>query len=279
MAILHHAGVSLHFRHAGEGAPVIALHGSASTGAQWRSLTGYIGGRFRVFTPDLPGCGRSEPVLGANGLIDDSRAIAALIERIGEPVHLVGVSYGAAVALKLASLRPAALRSLTLIEPVSFYLLRRGARADQELYNDVAGLAARIFSCSIDGDRVEAMRIFVDYWNGEGAWARTSAELQATLLGHLRRVCADLRAVMFEHQTLADLAELDCPTLAVLGGDSPYVSHRLAELITDAIPRATLRSVAGAGHLVALTDPHIVDPMVAEHLLAVDRARARAAAA
>ena len=279
MATLHHAGASLHYQHAGEGAPVVALHGSASTGSQWRSLAGYIGGRFRVFTPDLPGYGRSEPLLGADGLIDDSRAIAALIESIGEPVHLVGASYGAAVALKLASLRPAALRSLTLIEPVSFYLLRRGLRADQELYNDVAGLAARIFSCSIEGDRIEAMRIFIDYWNGEGAWDRTSAGLQAKLLGHLRRVCADLRAVMFERQTLADLGELECPTLAVLGGDLPFVSHRLAELVTAAIPRATLRSVAGAGHLVALTEPHVVDPMIAEHLLAVDRARARAAAA
>ncbi|MFO1144575.1 MAG: alpha/beta hydrolase [Amaricoccus sp.] len=279
MATLHHAGASLHYQDAGEGAPVVALHGSASTGAQWRSLVGYIAGRFRVLTPDLPGYGRSEPVLGANGLIDDSRAIAALIESVGQPVHLVGASYGAAVALRLASLRPEALRSLTLIEPVSFYLLRRSVRADQELYNDVAGLAARIFSRSIGGDRAEAMRIFIDYWNGEGAWGRTSARLREELVGHLGRVCADLRAVMFEHQTLEDLAELDCPTLAILGDDSPFVSHRLAELVTGAIPRATLRRVAGAGHLVALTDPHVVDPMVAEHLLAVDRARARAAAA
>ena len=51
----------LEYRVRGEGNPVIALHGSASTGAQWQSLVGYLEGRFRVYTPDLPGYGGSAP--------------------------------------------------------------------------------------------------------------------------------------------------------------------------------------------------------------------------
>jgi len=278
MAILQHAGASLHYQVHGEGKPVVALHGSASTGAQWRTLTGFIGGRFRVVTPDIPGYGISAPGPGGSGLIDDARAIGALVEAIDEPVHLVGYSYGAAVALKLAALRPEALRSLTLIEPVSFHLLRHGSRSDHELYTDVAGLASSIFSHAIDKRGAEAMRIFVDYWSGKGAWGRSSPRLQAELLVHLPRVCADLRAVMFEHQTTLDLAAIACPTLVIEGSESPEVSRRLSELVAGAVPRATRRTVPGAGHLAPLTDPHIVDPMIADHLLAADRAAAREAA-
>jgi pimeloyl-ACP methyl ester carboxylesterase len=277
MAILQRAGASLHYRVQGEGKPVVALHGSASTGAQWRTLVGYIGGRFRVVTPDIPGYGTSAPGMGS-GLVDDARAIEALAVRIGAPVHLVGYSYGAAVALKLATLRPELLRSLTLIEPVSFHLLRHGRRSDHELYTDVAGLASRIFSHAIDKRPEEAMRVFIDYWSGEGAWARTSPRLRAELLKHLPRVCADLRAVMFEHQTVLDLAGIGCPTLVIEGRDSPEVSRRLSEMVADAVPRATLGIVPDAGHLALLTDPHIVDPMIAAHLLATDRAAAREAA-
>ena len=269
----------LHYRVEGEGVPVVALHGSASTGAQWLSLLEYIAGRFRIVTPDLPGYGRSE-ALGANaGLAGDARAIGALIDDIGGPVHLVGHSYGGAVALKLAALRPDLLRSLTLVEPVAFHLLRRAVGADRLLYNDVAALAARIFSHAFAGEREAAMQAFIDYWNGDGAWSRTSAGLRATLLACLERVCADFRAVMFEDGALADLRRIKVPTLAVMGLDSPGPSLRVTELIAENLPRAALRMVPEAGHLVPLTDPHVIDPMIAGHLLEVDRSAARSAAA
>ena len=47
----------------------------------------------------------------------------------------------------------------------------------------------------------------------------------------------------------------------------------------DLIDGAELRLVPDAGHLAPLTDPHIVDPMVAAHLVAADRALGNSAAA
>lgn len=274
MTYLLRNGSELHYRVQGDGAPVVALHGSASTGAQWRSLTGYIAGRFRVVTPDLPGYGAStrQPTVagGADGLAADAEAIAALIEAVGGPVHLVGHSYGGSVALKLATLRPKALRSLTVIEPVSFHLLRQGARDDWQIYGDIAALAAHVLSHAIAGEGEEAMCRFVDFWNGEGAWARCSDRLKAMLLAALPRVCGDFHAVMFEQMTLADLAWVEVPALAVMGLRSPEASFRITELVARTMPRAALRIIPDAGHLAPLTDPHIVDPMIAGHLLAAD---------
>lgn len=277
MAYLHQGGATLHYRVAGDGVPVVALHGSASTGAQWRGLAGYLAGRFRVVTPDLPGYGAS-PVAAGAGLAADAEAVATLIAHLGAPVHLVGHSYGGAVALKLAALQPEALRSLTVIEPLSLHLLRQGTRSDWQLYRDLAALVAHVFTRSHAGDSEAAMRGFVDYWMGAGAWARSSFRLRAALLARLPRVCADVRAVMFEPSLLDELARIDVPTLAVTGLLSPAPSLRITELVARALPRATFRTIPGAGHLAPLTDPHVVDPMIAAHLSAADQ-RGRAAGA
>jgi lipase len=274
MANLHLDGGTLHYRVRGDGAPVVALHGSASTGAQWRSLVGYLEGRYRIFTPDLPGYGASTaPATG--GLAGDAAAIAALIDRIGAPAHLVGHSYGAAVALKLAALRPDAVRSLTVIEPVAFHLLLDGDAADRALFTEAAGLAARTLTGVLGRDRVAAMRGFIDYWNGDGAWARTSPGLRRFFLACAERVAADFRAVLFEPSGREALARIECPTLAVMGLDSAPTSMRVTEIVAETLPRAVLRLVPDAGHLAPLTDPHLVDPMVARHLVAVDRSARR----
>jgi pimeloyl-ACP methyl ester carboxylesterase len=263
----HFIGSRLHTGVVGEGAPVILLHGSASTGAQWRSLTDYLAGRFRIYTPDLPGYGLTSPVAGA-GLTALAEAIGRLIDRIGGPVHLVGHSYGGAVALKLARQRPRDLRSLTVIEPTAFQLLRARNRP---LYAEVMGIAAAMNAAVGPRSRLAAMQLFVDYWNGAGAWSRTSPRLQAFFLACFDQVRADFAAIAAETDGPEELARIDCPALVVMALDSPAASLRAAELVAEALPRAVLRLVPDAGHMAPLTDPHVVDPMVAAHLVAADR--------
>ncbi len=272
MAFLSVDGAALHYRVQGGGVPVIALHGSASTGAQWRSLIGCLEGRFTVVTPDLPGYGASHLANVAGGLGGDAAAVEALVEAIGGPVHLVGHSYGGAVALKLAARRPGAVRSLTVIEPTAFNLLRDGGRQDRALHAEVAALAAAIVSSG----REAAMARFIDYWNGPGAWSHTSPRLQSFLLGCLDRVRFDYRSVWAESGNADRLRRIGAPALVIAGTDTPAPGLRTAEIVSKALPRAVLRTIPDAGHLVPLTDPHVVDPMIAAHLLAADRPGAAA---
>jgi pimeloyl-ACP methyl ester carboxylesterase len=99
-----------------------------------RSLIEVIGGDFRMIVPDQWGCGFSDAWIGedAFALADEARPIIDLIERVGRPVHLVGHSYGGGVALHIAHRRPDLLKSLVLIEPSAFQLLRRGGDIDRE---------------------------------------------------------------------------------------------------------------------------------------------------
>jgi pimeloyl-ACP methyl ester carboxylesterase len=121
------------------------------------------------------------------------------------------------------------------------------------------------------GAKIAAMRRFIDFWNGPGAWARSSPALRDFFLKCHDRVRADFAAIAGEEHGTADLARIGSPTLAIMGLDSPTSSLRVTEIVARAIPRAVLRMIPDAGHMAPLTDPHLVDPLIGDHLVAADR--------
>jgi pimeloyl-ACP methyl ester carboxylesterase len=265
MQTIEAAGAPIAFGDAGSGAPVLALHGSASSGAMWRSLVGYLGGRFRVLTPDLPGYGASGIPDAPGPLEAELAAVAALVEHAGQPVHLVGHAFGGAVALEAARRMPGRVRTLTVIEPTAFQLLDRSHAGDRSLAQEIDSLAELARAEHAWDEPEGAMRRLVDYFNGRGAWARSSGGLRAFLLGCLPRTLHNLAAIRALPRQ--DYAGVACPTLAVMGLDSPVPSLRVTELLGRVIPGAELRLIPDAGHMVPLTDPHLLDPMIAQHLL------------
>ena len=110
---------------------VIALHCSLGSGRQWTRLTAELGTSYRVIAPDISGYGSQ---LGWTDLpmtlADEVAHLGAAIDRVEGPLHLVGHSYGGAIAFKIATASRFAdrVRSLTLIEPVLPTLLRRKSR-------------------------------------------------------------------------------------------------------------------------------------------------------
>ena len=60
--------------------------------------------------------------------------------------------------------------------------------------------------------------------------------------------------------------ELRCPTSLMMGLDSPSPSQRVTEMLAENIPGSRLQMFHGAGHLLPMTDPHLVDPMISRHI-------------
>ncbi|MEN3536969.1 alpha/beta hydrolase [Microbispora sp. ZYX-F-249] len=105
------------------GDPVLFVHGNVSSSAFWRStMTAVAAEGFRPYAVDLRGFGDSdpEPVDASRGVRDYSDDVLALLDRIG-PAHLVGWSLGGGVVMQALRDRPAAARSVTLVNPVSPY--------------------------------------------------------------------------------------------------------------------------------------------------------------
>ncbi len=116
---------------------IIALHCSLGSGQQWDKLIETCDGRYHVVAPDISGYGRDVPCSDpAPSRLDmEVEHLTEKLRRLAGPIHLVGHSFGGALAFKLATSGRYAhrVRSLTLIEPVLPAILL-DQDADRPLY-------------------------------------------------------------------------------------------------------------------------------------------------
>jgi pimeloyl-ACP methyl ester carboxylesterase len=260
--------ISTLFAHSDQAETVVLLHSSASSGSQWRTLCGLLESDFAVLAPDLYGYGASADWPGRTPitLAHEAAAVSVSLGNQDKPVHIVGHSYGGAVALKLALESRIRLRSLTLIEPVAFHLLRQDTHGS-ELYNEVCRVGDSVRQSVACGDYWGGMGRFIDYWNGTGTWDRLAEEKRAALATRTSKVALDFYASTAEDTPLSAYHGIAAPVLILRGEYTPAPTRRIAELLTHAIPGSQLQTVPDAGHMAPLTHTEFVNTAVRWHLL------------
>src|SRR5260221_13734868 len=94
-------GTSIEVIEQGSGEPVVLLHCSGSSSAQWRTLAAKLAARYRVIAPDLLGYGASAPWSGRGEfcLAQEAAGGRSLLGPLGGPAPPGGPSYGGAVGL------------------------------------------------------------------------------------------------------------------------------------------------------------------------------------
>jgi pimeloyl-ACP methyl ester carboxylesterase len=274
-ATIDAGGISLKYFAAGVGEPIVLLHCTGGSGRQWAGMAEALRSDFRVIAPDLCGYGGTAhwPGNGTFNLAVEADLIAALLDMLGNPAHIVGHSYGGAVALQLALRHPRYLKTLTLIEPASFHLLRDGDNIDERALRQISEVGATVANAVNCGDYQGGMRRFVDYWGGEGAWNALPASQRLALAARINKVTLDLWATLNDPMRQADLASLEMPTLVVSGGQSPLPTRRICFHLARMIPNVTARTVASAGHMAPVTHFSEVLPLVSNHCGARRRRR------
>ena len=250
--------------------PIVLLHCSGSSGAQWRTLAPLLGARYRVMTPDLIGYGAAAPWSGRGGfsLAQEAAAVRSLLGRLDEPAHLVGHSYGGAVALHIARTRPERVRSVTLVEPSAFHLLRNGDATDLAALREIMSVAADASAALAIGDYSGGFGRFVDYWSGPGSWAEMAPEKRAAFAPQLAKVVLDFHALFSEPAGIEDVCDIALPTLLVQGGCTTLPSRCVCARLRMALPEATFRVVQGAGHMLPVTHRDQVNALIADHVQA-----------
>jgi pimeloyl-ACP methyl ester carboxylesterase len=235
---------------AGFGTPVLLLHGSASSSAMWTPVIQALKARFRLIAPDLIGYGRTDswPDGYVFGLDDELRLIEPLVEHLPGGVHVVAHSYGGVVALALARAGRVDIRSLTLIEPVAFDVLRDDLQAWSEAERFSSEFGKRIASGDIDA----AMRHFVDYWSSAGTWDAMDEGTRAQMRRAADKIVHEFAAV-FTDPRMDALRALAFPVWLIAGDMSPLPVRRIAALIAERLPKASLQVVPGANHLLPST--------------------------
>jgi pimeloyl-ACP methyl ester carboxylesterase len=249
---------------------VVLLHASASSSRQWDQLAQALGPTHEVQAIDLHGHGRREAwaELRPLSLHDDAALAMEVLERHGGG-HLVGHSYGGAVALYLAAKRPSLVRSLALYEPVLFRLLADRAPAStgaREAFAIAAGLHALV----AQGRAELAGEVFVDYWSGPGTWRQMGPERQRSIATRMPTIVAHFDTLTKEPLPTALERRLTMPVLVMHGTRTTSAAHTIAQMLRELLPAATHEEMAGLGHMGPLADAGRVNARLLRFLQALE---------
>jgi len=234
---------------------------------QWRRLLDRLAPARRVLAPDFLGSGEN-PVWTDDapfGFEMDVAAIDELVRSLGRPVHLVGHSYGGFVALTLARKNPAAIRSLTVYDPVAFGVLH--AANDTEALAGLARAEAEPVWNDLSRGGVDAwLEVFIDYWNEPGSW-RTLPEGTREAFSRVgKKVFKEVHSLLADRTGSAAYGVVTAPALLLSGEKSPLAARRVVQYLSEAMPRATLRTIRGAGHMGPITHAGAVNDAIDEHI-------------
>ena len=251
-------------RVSGEGTPVVFLHSGPGSAADWRGVFERFTTGYQLVAVNAFGQGQTSDWPAGEVHIDQYvEMVSGLVGKFGEPVHLVGHSYGGAVALRMASTSPRLVRSLAVVEPQAYPLL---ADDDPLLQAEVTEVADA-FTRAVDEGRVEdAWRGFIDHYNGSGSWGVLPEPVQQRLL-RISEVAVRSWAALFTNpMTAGDLSRIGVPVLVIQGGQTTGPERRLCEIVADRVPGARLVVVEGAGHMVPLTHSDATADALEAHL-------------
>ena len=252
----------LHAVTAGAGPTVACLHSSGSSSAQWRRLIESRQAAHRFIAFDFHGHGRSPEFAGHSyALRFESEAVSDGLPPSREPIHLVGHSYGGAVALDLAVRYPGRFASVTVFEPVLFALLDPGSAE----FAEITSTGSAIVRAARDGELRAAAATFIDYWNGSGAWRAIAAEQQERVCARIVPVARHFEALFSDPLPFDRLRALRVPTLVLLGDRSPAPARAVSECL-GALPFVTVESLPGIAHMGPITHAEEVNARIERHL-------------
>ena len=251
----------------GAGPGVVCLHANASTSGQWRRLADRLAPHFHVLAPDLHGAGRSPawPWARPLALSDEADFIEPVIARAGEPVALVGHSYGAAVAIIAALRHPQRVAALVLYEPTLFAWIDR----DVPRPNDADGIRLAVDDAERalrGGDVDAAAERFIDYWMEPGSWRRMPEARRAAVGASIVNVRRWAHALFDEPTPLDTLRSLDGPVLLMAGDRTTVAARAVIVRLLRVLPQRELYEFEALGHMGPVTDADRVDEVIEQFL-------------
>lgn len=238
------------------GAPVVVLSNSlGATREMWQDQIPALAERFRVVSYDTRGHGRSPAPDGPytiDDLVDD---VVALLDELGAArAHVVGLSLGGMIGLRLAAREPGRVDRLAVLctsaKPDPGPFLERAAAVRT---GGTAPLAPAIAARWLTPDFAAANPALVD-------------RLKAMIAGADDQGYAACCEVVAALDLRSDLARIAAPTLVVSGADDLALPPDHQEAIARAIPGARWLTFRPAAHLANLEQPQEVTAALLAHL-------------
>jgi pimeloyl-ACP methyl ester carboxylesterase len=247
---------------AGEGPPLVLLHGAGDNSLDWRWVLPALAREHRVYAPDLPGSPDSARPAAAYSPAFFERFVAAFVDALGTgPATFVGNSLGGLIALRLALSEPDRVRALILVDGAGL------GSAINPLFTSVnvplLGEAAMPFWRTRAGAYQRAWgRTALLFAHPPGSVPREWLAEQCRLAqspGYLEAHLSVLRAIVSplgQREVLVDqLPSLKVPTLVVWGERDRVFPQSQAREAATRLPEGSLSLIPDCGHM-----PHVECP-------------------
>jgi len=237
------------FEQTGTGRPLLLVHGTNSNHTQWNLALPYLSAHFTASTMDRRGRGQSgdAPDYAIQHEFED---VAALAGSIGEPVDILGHSYGAACVLGAARLIPN-LRRMILYEPPMLQAQQSPQRAlllermEQQL---ARGENAEVV-LTLLRDMLNVPQPMLDRIQTLPNWADQVATAHT--------IPRELRQSHCYAPKLIDLERINVPTLFLLGEQSPVFFRQTTETLQAHLPNSQIAILPGQQHSAMLIAPEL----------------------
>lgn len=262
------AGHRICWTHEGtEGARrAVMIHCSLAHRGAWRGVQRQLQDQLSMRAFDLPGHGESGPWDGKTEFQDVAAEVAlSLIDGPdGGEADLIGHSYGATVALRVAQMHPEKVRSLTLIEPVMFHVTR--GQPVHDAYHDEI---APCFNALWQGDTMLAARLFNRVWGAGAPWDEVPAAHQQAMADRMNLIAAGSPVTDGDvnHQAAPGALEaVACPVLLIEGATSPPIVAAIHDVLQTRLPDVSRVVIDGATHMVPISHPRQVAGAIADFM-------------
>lgn len=240
----------------GDGPPMLLFHGGTGSHRHFARNLPVLAAKFRVHAFDLPGYGHSPDVPKGTSPDDYLDWIASQAAAIPGEFHLVGFSFGGAVAAATARRLGGRVKRMTLIGPGGF--------------GEPAGRSVKLKPMPRGAtDETEVRKVVA---HNLGIWMMSSApepseEAVDIQLANIRSARFDSRCVSFRFSTPPDLARMAGPVQIIWGEEDrlayPSIAAR-AEQCRQARPGTRIHIVPGAGHWVQFEAADAVNALVSD---------------
>lgn len=261
-------GTALTYDVAGEGVPLVLIHGSWGERKTWAFVVPALAESFRVISYDRRGHGESTAPPDVGTVHDDVADVVRVIDALADGhANVVANSYGACIALRFAAAHPERVAKMVCHEPPMLGVLE----ADDEgkaIADEERRKLGEVLQILERGEFADAAEYFVERVAlGPGMWSELPPPVQQMFVDHAPTFLGELRDPDALGADLDSLTRVSMPVLLTHGDQSPAFFAPTVERLERMLPNARRRLLAGTGHVPHMTHPDEYVPVVRDFLL------------
>jgi pimeloyl-ACP methyl ester carboxylesterase len=261
-------GVTVSYTKGGSGPPLVLVHGMFSDHeTNWTLVKEALERQFTVYAIARRGRGAT-PATAGHSVVDEADDVVALIDAVGEPVRLLGHSYGAVLSIE-AALRSRAVEKLILYEPI------KPSRVPASLCKRLGGFGERgewdELASTFLAEALEVPRDVIDDLRASDSWRDWIDDAPATL--------EDIAAISRLVYRPERFAAIEIPVAFFVGSESVRELYQTDDL-ASVLPNRHIVPLEGQAHEGMTTAPEQfvrqVVGFLQERVTAAPAARTRA---